>query len=64
MPAAGEVLIRVLAAGMNNTEINTRLGLYSLNVTGGTEDLSMAQQDSTGHKADDGCNDSAPFPII
>ena len=24
--AAGEVLVRVLAAGMNNTEINTRLG--------------------------------------
>ena len=25
----GEVLVRVLAAGMNNTEINTRLGWYS-----------------------------------
>lgn len=64
MPAAGEVLVRVLAAGMNNTEINTRFGLYSLKVTGGTEDLSMAQQDSTGQKADDGCHDLAPFPII
>ena len=27
--AAGEVLVKVLAAGMNNTEINTRLGWYS-----------------------------------
>ena len=25
----GEVLIKVLAAGVNNTEINTRLGWYS-----------------------------------
>ena len=31
---AGEVLIRVLAAGVNNTEINTRLGWYSSSVTG------------------------------
>ena len=26
-PGPGEVLVRVLAAGVNNTEINTRLGL-------------------------------------
>ena len=30
IPAAGEVRLKVLAAGMNNTEINTRLGWYSL----------------------------------
>ncbi|WP_394770403.1 zinc-binding dehydrogenase [Lacisediminihabitans sp.] len=29
VPREGEVLLRVLAAGMNNTEINTRLGWYS-----------------------------------
>lgn len=28
-PAAGEVLIRVAAAGINNTDINTRIGWYS-----------------------------------
>ena len=28
VPAAGEVLLQVLAAGVNNTEINTRLGWY------------------------------------
>lgn len=28
-PAAGEVLIRVMAAGVNNTDINTRVGWYS-----------------------------------
>ena len=28
VPGPGEVLVRVLAAGMNNTEINTRVGWY------------------------------------
>lgn len=28
-PAAGEVLVRVLACGLNNTDINTRTGWYS-----------------------------------
>jgi len=28
-PGAGEVLIRVAAAGVNNTDINTRTGWYS-----------------------------------
>ncbi|WP_132072912.1 alcohol dehydrogenase family protein [Sinorhizobium americanum] len=36
-PAAGEVLIRVAAAGINNTDINTRIGWYSKGVTTGTE---------------------------
>lgn len=35
-PASGEVLIRVAAAGVNNTDINTRLGWYSKVVTAGT----------------------------
>lgn len=30
-PLAGEVLIRVSAAGVNNTDINTRIGWYSKN---------------------------------
>ncbi|MBB2701862.1 alcohol dehydrogenase [Rhizobium phaseoli] len=34
---AGEVLIRVAAAGVNNTDINTRIGWYSKAVTTGTE---------------------------
>ena len=33
----GELLLKVLAAGVNNTEINTRLGWYSSSVTSGTE---------------------------
>ncbi|PDT31103.1 alcohol dehydrogenase [Rhizobium sp. M10] len=34
---AGEVLIRVAAAGINNTDINTRIGWYSKAVTTGTD---------------------------
>lgn len=33
---AGEVLIRVAAAGINNTDINTRIGWYSKQVTSAT----------------------------
>jgi NADPH:quinone reductase-like Zn-dependent oxidoreductase len=36
-PGPGEVLIRVAAAGVNNTDINTRIGWYSKQVTCGTE---------------------------
>ena len=36
-PKAGEVLIRVAAAGINNTDINTRIGWYSKGVTDATE---------------------------
>ncbi len=35
-PADNEVLIRVSAAGVNNTDINTRIGWYSKNVTEAT----------------------------
>ncbi|NMG46123.1 zinc-binding dehydrogenase [Aromatoleum toluvorans] len=35
-PAPGEVLIRVAAAGVNNTDINTRIGWYSKGVKSGT----------------------------
>jgi NADPH:quinone reductase-like Zn-dependent oxidoreductase len=33
-PSAGEVLVRVRAAGVNNTDINMRTGWYSKSVTG------------------------------
>ena len=41
VPAAGEALIKVLAAGINNTEINTRLGWYSSSVSSSTGDLCL-----------------------
>ena len=36
-PGAGEVLIEVAACGINNTDINTRVGWYSRSVTGATD---------------------------
>ena len=35
-PGPGQVLVQVAAAGMNNTDINTRTGWYSQTVTSGT----------------------------
>ena len=37
-PGPDEVLIRVGAAGVNNTDVNTRIGWYSKNVVSGTND--------------------------
>lgn len=36
IPGIGEVLIKVAAAAVNNTDINTRIGWYSKKVTGAT----------------------------
>lgn len=36
MPAPGEVLLKVHACGLNNTDVNTRTGWYSKSVTGST----------------------------
>jgi NADPH:quinone reductase-like Zn-dependent oxidoreductase len=63
-PAAGELLLRVLAAGVNNTEINTRLGWYSSAVTAGTDLLTTAETEEAKAKADGGWNEATPFPFI
>ena len=50
IPAADEVLVRVRACGMNNTDVNTRVGWYSKSVTGATGSAgfgSEAGQDGT-----------------
>jgi hypothetical protein len=39
-PAAGEVLVRVGAAAINNTDINTRVGWYSKSVSTATDAVS------------------------
>ena len=46
VPGPGEVLLKVLAAGMNNTEINTRLGWYSSSVKSGTGQLSAIKHEA------------------
>ena len=61
-PQAGEVLLRVLAAGMNNTEINTRLGWYSSDVSDST-DATAADAISDEHE-DGGWSGKTPFPLI
>jgi NADPH:quinone reductase-like Zn-dependent oxidoreductase len=45
-PARGEVLIRVAAAGVNNTDVNTRIGWYSKAVTSETGDGGAAGFDA------------------
>ena len=62
VPEPGEVLLQVLAAGVNNTEINTRLGWYSASVKTGTEDAAAVSEE--GNKVDGGWNETTPFPII
>ena len=62
--APGEVLLQVLAAGVNNTEINTRLGWYSSAVTTGTEDAAAAEEEKAKAKADGGWSEATPFPFI
>ena len=62
VPGPGEVLLKVLAAGMNNTEVNTRLGWYSSSVKSGTQQLSTTGQDSDIE--DGGWNEKTPFPLI
>lgn len=61
---AGEVLLQVLAAGVNNTEINTRIGWYSSSVTAGTGDAVTAAANKRAKKGDGGWNEATPFPFI
>ena len=59
-PAEGELLIRVRACGMNNTDINTRVGWYSREVTGATPADGSGQTDGDGTWGGDGLS----FPRI
>ena len=78
-PGRGEVRIRVLAAGVNNTEINTRLGWYSASITESTDATAAQATASTGAStagegdgdrdesaapADGGWSAPTPFPLI
>lgn len=64
VPAPGEVLLQVLAAGVNNTEINTRLGWYSGSTTTDTASAALAQEAHAESKQDGGWNLATPFPFI
>lgn len=58
-PGPGEVVVRVKAAGVNNTDINTRIGWYSSDVTGSTGDA-----DPDADITDGGWAGALPFPLI
>jgi alcohol dehydrogenase len=48
-PGPAEALVRVLAAGVNNTDINTRVGWYAVDVTGATAEAEAeGARDSAG----------------
>ena len=64
VPGPAEVLVQVLAAGVNNTEINTRLGWYSSSVEIDTASFASAQEAKAEAKADGGWNAATPFPLI
>ena len=65
VPAAGEVLLRVGACGLNNTDINTRTAWYSKSVTEGITDAG-GKQGFDSAEADNGSWGSASisFPRI
>ncbi|WP_321301767.1 zinc-binding dehydrogenase [uncultured Sphaerochaeta sp.] len=57
----GTVLLKVLSAGVNNTDINTRLGWYAAKVKKGTLALSSGEIDNS---MDGGWKERTPFPLI
>lgn len=48
IPATGEVLIRITAAGVNNTDINMRIGWYSKSVSAATGEATLARTEDSG----------------
>jgi NADPH:quinone reductase-like Zn-dependent oxidoreductase len=59
VPGPGEVLLAVLAAGVNNTDVNTRLGWYAGAVKDGTDAMAV-----DADRRDGGWNGATPFPLI
>ena len=63
-PKDDEVLIKVSAAGVNNTDINTRIGWYSKSVTTDTNDGSEKGFSSSNDKDDTWSGNALKFPRI
>jgi len=58
-PGPGQALVRVLAAGVNNTDINTRIGWYAKDITDSTEDVDTDAEVEAG-----GWSGALAFPLI
>lgn len=63
-PGPGEVLIRVAAAGINNTDVNTRIGWYSRAVTEGASSDVSEQGFDQAEINDGGWAGALEFPRI
>ena len=64
-PKAGEVLIQVAACGMNNTDINTRVGWYDDSVVGDTNSGATGGFDSVSNDSEGGWGGTGiQFPRI
>lgn len=65
-PTDDEVLIRVRACAMNNTDINTRVGWYSKSVSGATETEGSAHESAIDRLAKDAAwgGSGLNFPLI
>ncbi|WP_426414867.1 alcohol dehydrogenase family protein [Aestuariirhabdus sp. LZHN29] len=64
VPGPGEVLIRVGAAGVNNTDINTRIGWYSKTVTEGTVGNASEAGTDSSDLSDGAWSGALQFPRI
>ena len=64
VPKDDEVLIKVLAAGINNTDINTRIGWYSKSITTNTNEGGEKGFSSTDDKDATWSGKSLEFPRI
>jgi alcohol dehydrogenase len=58
-PGTDDALVKVLAAGVNNTDINTRIGWYSKDVTESTEGVNSDTDVEAG-----GWSGALSFPLI
>ena len=63
-PKDNEVLIKVLAAGVNNTDINTRIGWYSKSITTNTNEGGEKGFSETDDKDATWSGKSLEFPRI
>ena len=61
---AGEVLVRVLAAAVNTTDVNTRLGWYAADLDAGTGRPSAQKEERAAAPEAGGWSAPTPFPFI